>query len=92
MAGSDGPLLGADATTPGVRRILGVPLLVSVAVTPGTIWEIPKEFVTVVVRNDTRLKVDRSAYFSSDRIGVKATMRVGFAFTNPRAIAKITAA
>ncbi len=46
MAGPNGPLLGADATTPGVRRVLGVPLLVSVAVTPGTIWEISKEFVT----------------------------------------------
>ena len=90
--GSNEPLLGSDATKPGTRTILGVPLLVSPAVSSGVVWGIDSSFVQVVVRDDTRLEVDRSAYFSSDRVGVKATMRAGFAFPHPLSIQKITAA
>jgi HK97 family phage major capsid protein len=90
--GSNEPLLGSDPTKPGTRTILGVPLLVSSAVSSGVVWGIDSSFVQVVVREGTRLEVDRSAYFSSDRVGVKATMRVGFAFPHPLSIQKITAA
>ncbi|UYM04213.1 phage major capsid protein [Solicola gregarius] len=88
--GSNEPLLGASATEPGQRRILGVPLVVSSQLTAGTIWGIDSRFVQFVVRDNTRLEVDKSAYFSSDRVGVKATMRVAFAFTHPLALVKLT--
>ena len=35
-----------------------------------------------------RLAVDESAYFSSDSVGVRATMRVGFAFPHEAAISE----
>lgn len=74
------------------RNVAGVPLLTSSNVTAGTIWGIDKRFVQVVVRDNTRLEVDRSAYFSSDQVAIKATMRVGFAFTHPKALVKVTEA
>lgn len=84
--GSNEPLLSDRG-----RSVLGVPLLVSSSVTAGTIYGIDSRFVQIVVRDNTRLEVDRSAYFATDQVGVKATMRVGFAFTHPGALVKITA-
>ena len=83
-------LLQPDPTLPTRRVIAGLPLLVSPYVTVGTVWGIPRDRVIVVMRDGTRLEVDRSVYFSSDRVGVKATMRVGFAFPHPEAVQKIT--
>lgn len=73
------------------RTVAGVPLVVSTDVTAGTIWGIDSRFVQVVVRDNTRLEIDRSAYFTTDQVAVKATMRVGFAFTHPLALVKVTA-
>lgn len=72
------------------RTVAGVPLIVSTDVTAGTVYGIDSRFVSVVVRDNTRLEVDKSAYFSSDQVAVKATMRVGFAFTHPLALVKVT--
>lgn len=60
--------------------MLGVPLGSNPAVAVGDIWAIPAAKVFSVLRDDVRLEVDRSRYFESDRVGIKATMRVGFAF------------
>lgn len=87
---SNAPLLGRDATSATSRQILGVPLLVSEYVTAGTIYGIDRRFVQFVVRDNTRVEVDRSVYFDSDQVAVKATMRVGFAFTLPAALVKVT--
>lgn len=84
------PLLGADATLATRRVVLGVPLLVSSAVTQGTIWGIPKERAVVVRRQDVDLDVDTSAYFTSYRTAIRAIMRVGFGFTDPATIQKVT--
>ncbi|MDN5918301.1 MAG: phage major capsid protein [Pseudonocardia sp.] len=86
------PLLGQDPTRPSSRVILGVPLYVSTAVTAGTVWAIPRTRVMVVMRNNATLETSREAYFSSDQIAIRATMRVGFAFPHPAAIVKITEA
>lgn len=86
---SNRPLLGADPTSATRRLLQGVPLLVSSAVTPGTVWGIPLLRAVVVRRNDVDLQVDKSAYFTSDRTAIRATMRVGFGFTHPAAIQKI---
>lgn len=84
------PLLGADATSVTRRLIQGVPLLVSSAVTPGTIWGIPQQRAVVVRRTDVNLDVDTSAYFTSYRTAIRAVMRVGFGFTDPVTIQKVT--
>lgn len=87
--GSLRPLLGIDPTQPTRRLILGVPLIPSPAVAAGTIWGIPGARVFVVVREGTTLDVDRSAYFASDSIGVRAVMRVGFGFPHEAAVQRI---
>ncbi|WP_336633032.1 MULTISPECIES: phage major capsid protein [unclassified Microbacterium] len=87
---SQRPLLTPDPTQPSKRLIQGVPLFVSSAVTPGTVWGIPKVRAILVRRNDVDLAVDRSAYFTSDRTAIRATMRVSFAFPHAAAIQKIS--
>jgi HK97 family phage major capsid protein len=87
--GSNEPLMSTDPTNATRRYVLGVPLLTSTAVADGTIWAIPKQRVYVVIRENTTLEVDRSAYFSSDRIGVKAVMRVGFGFPHEAALVRM---
>ncbi|BEH00903.1 hypothetical protein brsh051_01840 [Brooklawnia propionicigenes] len=88
-AGSNEPLLGNDPTQPTRRQIAGVPLLTSPAVDAGTVWSIPQDRVILAVREGTTLEVDRSVYFGSDRIAVRAIMRVTFLFPHPSAIQKI---
>ncbi|MCV7379960.1 capsid protein [Mycobacterium alsense] len=89
QTGSNEPLLGYDAAQPTQRQVLGVPLIPSPAVAVGTVWAVPQAKVVVVLRDDVRLDVDRSRYFETDRIGIKATMRVGFAFPHPAAIVRL---
>ena len=91
QSGSNRPLLGMDATAAGQRRILGVDLVSSPAVTAGTVWAYDRSRVWTVLRSDVTLDVDRSRYFESDRVGVRGTMRVGFAFGHPQSVVKITA-
>jgi HK97 family phage major capsid protein len=89
QTGSNEPLLGYDASQPTQRQVLGVPLIPSPAVAVGDVWAIPQAKVVVVLRDDVRLEVDRSRYFESDRIGIKATMRVGVAFPHAAAIVRL---
>ncbi|SDY92448.1 phage major capsid protein, HK97 family [Modestobacter sp. DSM 44400] len=88
--GSNQPLLQPDVTSPTKRTIQGVPLYVSAAVAPGTIWGIPRARSLVVMRNDVRVETSPDAYFSSDRIGIRGTMRVAFSFPHAAAIARIS--
>lgn len=90
QSGSNRPLLGNDPANPTQRVIFGVPLLVSQYVAADTVWGVPRDRCFVVVREDTRIDVSTDVYFTSDRIGIKATMRVGFAFAHPAAVVKIT--
>ena len=87
---SQRPLLTPDPTQPAKRLLQGVPLFVSSAVAAGTVWGIPKVRAILVRRNDVDLAVDRSAYFTSDRTAIRATMRVSFAFPHAAAIQKIS--
>lgn len=88
-ANSNRPLLGTDPTQPTRRLILGIPLLVSPAVTTGTVWGIPKSRAYVVIREGAVLEIDKSVYFTSDRVAARAIMRVTFAFPHAAAIQKI---
>lgn len=90
LDGSNEPLLNVDPTQATRRQVLGVPLVSSPAVSPGSIWGIPASKVFVVIREDVRLDVDRSAFFSSDSVAIRATMRAGFAFPHPAAVVHIT--
>ena len=87
--GSNEPLLTADPTAPTRRMVLGVPLVSSTAVAVGDIWGIPGGRVFGVLREDALLSVDYSAYFSSDRVGVRATLRVGFGYPHEQAIVRL---
>lgn len=90
QTGSNRPLLGVDPTLPTKRTIYGVPLFVAPDVAAKTAWAIPSDRTYIVVREGTRVDIDRSAYFSSDRTGVRGVMRVGFGFPDPLSIVKIT--
>ncbi|WP_347057267.1 phage major capsid protein [Blastococcus sp. HT6-30] len=74
----------------GVRSINGVPLLVSSAVAAGTVWGIPQDRVVVVVREDATIETDTSAFFTSDRVAVKAVMRVGFGFPHKAGLVRVS--
>lgn len=82
-------LLTPDPTSPTRKMIAGVRLLPSPGVRPGTVWGIPKERSIIIRRNDVDLQTDRSAYFTSDRTAIRATMRVTFAFPQALAIQRI---
>lgn len=90
--GTNQPLLGTDATAGTARQVLGVPLLVSPKVAAGTIWGVSAARNYTVLRNDVTVVADASAFFTSDRVAVRATLRVGFGFPTPKAVAKIALA
>lgn len=90
QSGSNRPLLGVDPTQPTKRSIYGRPLIVAPDIAVKTAWAIPSDRTYVGVREGTRVDIDRSAYFSSDRTGVCGVMRVGFGFPDPLSIIKIT--
>lgn len=83
-------LLNPDLTAEGRRAILGRPVIVSPFVPADTVYGISRDDFLVVTRDDTRLDVDRSAYFSSDRVGIRGTMRVAFAMPVAGAHVRIT--
>jgi len=89
--GSNQPLLQPDATQPTRRQVAGVPLhVVPDAVIPGgDIYAVDVSRVFVVIRQDVDLRVDESRYFESDRIGIRATMRVGYGFPHEQSIVRI---
>ena len=91
QSGSTKPLLGADVTQPTGRQIYGRPLIATAAgVATKTAWGIPRDRVIVAVRSDATVELDKSVFFTSDRVAVKATMRVAILFPHPLAIVKIT--
>lgn len=83
------PLLGPDAASPTKRSVLGVPVWSSPACDATEVWGLPKPKCLVVLRTGTKVVADSSAYFSSDRIGIRCTLRVGFAWPHQEAIVKI---
>ncbi|MFF8016422.1 phage major capsid protein [Streptomyces sp. NPDC007929] len=85
--GSNQALLNGDLTAEGRRTILGRPVFVSPYAPADAVYGISKADALIVVREDTSVEVDKSVFFTSDRVAVKGTMRVGFAF--PRAAAHV---
>lgn len=89
QTGSNKALLGADPTAPTNRVIAGVPLLTSPSIADDIVWAIPRNRVLVALRSGTQVVTDTSAYFTSDRVGVRAILRIGWGFTDPAAVSKI---
>lgn len=83
------PLIGGTAQA-GATTVLGVPLLVSDAVTSGTVWGLPKRHVVLVQRNQVVSEVDTGVYFGSLSLALRSFARVGFAFTRPAAVCKVS--
>ena len=90
--GSNAPLLGQDATSATSRQILGFPLYVSAAVAANTLWALDRTRVWLVLRDDTTVEADGFIYFTSDRVAVKATMRIGFGLVHAASVVKVTTA
>lgn len=88
--GSNEPLLSADTTQASRRLIAGIPLRVSPAVKKGTVWGIPQSRIIVAIRQDVTLDIDRSVFFTSDRVAVKATMRAAILYPHAAAVQKIS--
>lgn len=86
------PLLGSDPVEPTQRVIFGVPLIVCPTMANGNVYGLASQRNVVVMREDVTLAVSADSHFTSDQIAVRATMRVGFAFTTPQAIARIALA
>lgn len=91
QTGSNKPLLGTDPSLPTRRQIAGVPLFVTPAVSVGVAWGIPTGRAIVAMRQDVELAIDGSAFFTSDRTAIRATMRAAFAFPHPAAVQRISA-
>lgn len=91
-AGSNVPILQPVADPNGeVRRVVaGVPLLTSPAIDDHLVWAIPVARSVVALRSDVEVIADTSAYFSSDRTAVRATLRLDFGFPDELAISQIT--
>lgn len=91
VTGSNKPLLGPDPSQPGQRQILGIPLLTSpyVTTTNNPVWGFSAAYGYLVIREQATVEADSSVYFSSDRIAVRAKVRVGFGFPAPATVVKI---
>lgn len=76
----------------GQRTINDVPVIVAPQLATGTVYGLDASRVYTVVRDEIRLDVDESVYFTSDRIAVRTTMRVGFGFAHPTSVIKMVAA
>lgn len=88
--GSNQPVLGVDATSATSRSILGVPLYVSQYVAANTLWAVDASRMWLVVRDNATVETDKSVFFTSDRVAVRATMRAGFGFVHPQSVVKVT--
>jgi len=86
---SNRSLLQPDPTSPTGRRIAGVPLYTSPACDDDTVWCLPRQHCFVAIRQNTSVEADRSAYFSSDQVALRAVMRVGFGFSYPGSVIRV---
>jgi hypothetical protein len=62
---------------------------VSPFVSANTLWAIDGSRVWLVVRDAATVEADRSVFFTTDRVAVKATMRVSFEFVHPQSVVKV---
>ena len=89
--GSRRPLLGSVTGALGtVRSLLGVEIVVSDQQPRGVAYAIDKAVTHLAIWDGTEVRSDESIFFTSDRIAVRARVRLAFAFPHPAGIARIT--
>ncbi len=88
-SGSQQNLLSPDPTSPATRVIDGTVLLTSPSVPTGIVWGIPADRSVFVIRTDAEILTDRSVFFTSDRVAVRAVTRAAFGFPHPAALVRI---
>lgn len=90
QADSTRPLLGPDPSEAGRTSILGVPVLVTDAVTTGTVWAIPNRHLHIVERNSVTAEISHELFFGSLGVALRSFARIGFGYSRPAAISRIT--
>jgi HK97 family phage major capsid protein len=86
--GSNVSLLGAG-TADTERRLLGVPVLTSSAVSAGGLIVLDRTAVVSAV-GDVHVTTSDQRYFETDSIGVRATWRFGANLVRPERVVKLT--
>lgn len=82
------PLLGAPSASPG-RVLFGLPVHTSAQMTPGTGLVVDDSNILTALGGIELAKSDQ-AYFSSDSIAYRVTMRIGWTLIRPNRLAKFT--
>lgn len=72
------------------RSILERPVFVNANVPAGTAWGVDATTAITVLREDLELAISGDAFFTSDRIAIRSTARIGFGFPHPEVISRIT--
>lgn len=75
----------ADANT-----IEGLPVFKHPAVPKGTAWGLDASGVYTGLREDVTLATASETYFTSDRIAIRTTARIGFAVPDPKSVVKLS--
>lgn len=83
--GSNRPLLANP------RVILDRPVIVNKYAPEGTAWAVDRQQIYSVLREGTTVAVSDGPFFTSDRIAVRATSRVGFGYPYQENLVKIVA-
>ncbi|CAN5904110.1 hypothetical protein BH23ACT2_BH23ACT2_28400 [soil metagenome] len=87
--GASSPLLGVDAVNGTARMALGVPIRVARHLPDDVAWGLDASAIYSVLRADVVVDVDRSAFFTSDRLAVRAICRVGIGFVNEARLVRV---
>lgn len=92
QSGSNAPVLSPQAgpTQQTTRSLFGIPVYTSRHIGNAAAWVVDISRLAVVVRNDARVDVDKSARFTADGTAVRATLRLDFAAPYPQTIAKVS--
>lgn len=86
--GSNQTLLTADAG--GGLMLEGLPVVVSPDLPAGTAYGLDSTRIVFGVREDAQVISDSSVFFTSDRVAVRATMRLTWAFPHEESVIKLS--
>ncbi|WP_337062446.1 phage major capsid protein [Kineococcus sp. G2] len=87
--GSAVPLLGSPSDGRQERTVFGVPVFVDAQVPEDIIGVWDRAAVAVALRQDVSIEQSRDAYFSSDSVAVRATLRAAWDVLDPERVVRI---
>jgi len=90
--GSNTYLLSDANVQPSYRTIEGAPVITSSHIPEGVVYGIPRNRALMVIRRDVTVETSQHSLWTRDGISVRSIMRIGFGFTDPASIVKITTA